>query len=211
MLVNSYPHRHAGGVGFLYNAKVAPAPDGLAPRHQPNNQIGPQRRMALDAATIALIRIDYEESDLTVVAIGLKYGRSPSYICRLAREGGWLMRSERLGRRPRSGPSISLHEREAIARRLSRVINKKLDQMENDMESGKLSPEEAERGAKTVASMIGGYDKVLVRAEDPDEERKRACPAADPGTVDEVERLQREIIERFERIQRRREAEGRSQ
>jgi uncharacterized protein YjcR len=163
--------------------------------------------MAFDVATLALIKVDYEESDLTVEKISLKYGCSPSYISRLAREGGWLLRSERLGRRSRSNPSISLQAREAIAQRLSRVINKKLDQMEQGMESGELSAEDAERGAKTVASMIGGFDKVVVRAEGPDEEEKRASQATDPGTVDEVERLQREIVERFERIQRRREAE----
>lgn len=163
--------------------------------------------MALDAATIALIRIDYEESDLTVVAIGLKFGRSPSYICRLAREGGWLLRSERLGRRPRSSSSAILQAREAIAHRLSRVINKKLDQMEKGMESGSLSAEDVERGAKTVGSMIGGLDKVVARQDRPDEDKQRTSPATNTGAVNEVERLQREIIERFERIQRRREAE----
>ena len=60
--------------------------------------------MALDAATIALIKIDYEESDLTVVAIGLKYGRSALvHLHGWRARDGWLMRSERLGRRPRSG------------------------------------------------------------------------------------------------------------
>ena len=163
--------------------------------------------MAFDAATKAAIRIDYEESDLTLVAIGLKYGCSPSYVSRLAREGGWLMRSERLGRTPRSHPPWSLQARETIAQRLSRVINKKLDQMEKGMESGSLSPEDVERGAKTVGSMIGGFDKVLARSDGPDEDKQRTSPAAAPGSIDEVERLQREIIERFERIQRRREAE----
>lgn len=163
--------------------------------------------MALSEATIALIRIDYEESDLTVAQIGLKHGRSPSYICRLAREGGWLMRSERLGRRQRSGASLTLQAREAIAQRLSRVINKKLDQMEKGMESGSLSPEDVERGAKTVGSMIEGLDKVVARQDRPDEDKQRKPRAADAAAVNEVERLQREIIERFERIQRRREAE----
>jgi hypothetical protein len=166
-----------------------------------------RRRKPLDEATVAAIRVEYEESDLTVEQIGLKYDRSPSYICRLAREGGWLMRSERLGRRPRSVASASLMAREVIAQRLSRVINKKLDQMEKGMESGSLSPEDAERGAKTVGSMIGGFDKVVARQDRPDEDKQRTSPAATPGSIDEVERLQREIIERFERIQRRRETE----
>ena len=163
--------------------------------------------MAFDAATKAAIRIDYEESDLTLVAIGLKYGCSPSYVSRLAREGGWLMRSERLGRRPRSNPPWSLQARETIAQRLSRVINRKLDQMEKNMQSGELGSTDVERDAKTVASMIGGFDRVLARSDGPDEDKKRTSPVANAGAIDEVERLQREIVERFERIQRRREAE----
>ena len=166
-----------------------------------------RRRAPLDAATKALIRVDYEESDLTVEQIGLKYDRSPSYICRLAREDGWLMRSERLGRRSRSSASATLQAREAIAQRLAKVINSKLDQMEKNMQSGELSSTDVERDAKSVASMIGGFDKVLTRPDRPDEDKQRTSPAANTGAVDEVERLQREIIERFERIQRRREAE----
>lgn len=163
-----------------------------------------RRRAPLDEATLALLKIDVEESDLTVVEIGVKYDRSPSYISRLSRERGWLTRSERLGRRPRSVPVASVQAREAIAQRISRVINTKLDQMEKGMESGELSAEDAERGGKMVTSMLGGLEKVVTRAEGQDEEKKRAF---DTGAADEVERLQREIIERFERIQRRREAE----
>ncbi|MEO8421065.1 MAG: hypothetical protein ABI457_07720 [Hyphomicrobium sp.] len=167
-----------------------------------------QRRKPLDAATLALIKIDVEESDLTLDEMSVKYDRAASYLSRLSREKGWLTRAERLGRRPRSAPVLSLGVREEIARRISRVINKKLDQMEKGMESGEFSAEDAERGGKMVTSMLGGLEKVVARAEGPDaEEEKRASPTTTTGVADEVERLQREIIERFERIQRRRDAE----
>ena len=162
--------------------------------------------MALDAATIALIKVDYVESDLTVEQIGLKYGRSSSFICRLAREGGWLMRSERMGWRPRSGSVPSHMAREAIAKRLARFINSKLDHLEIGMQNGTLSPDDAERGAKSVATIIGGFDKVMARPELPDEDKRKTGQHDNVGSVDAIERLQREIIERFERIQRRREA-----
>ena len=132
----------------------------------------------------------------------------PRYLSRLSREKGWLTRSERLGRRARSAPVLSIGLREEIARRISRVINKKLDQMEKGMESGELCADDAERGGKMVTSMLGGLERVVARAKGPDEEEKRTSPATNTGAVDEVERLQREIIERFERIQRRRDAEG---
>lgn len=157
---------------------------------------------ALDEATIALIKVDYEESSLTVAAIGKKYGVSASYICRLARERGWLMRTVRLGRRPRVATPLSGAGRALIAHRLCGVINKKIDQMENDMDSGELSSADLERDAKTIASMIGGMEKVTTG---PGEDK--VSKLDDAQDSDEVERLQREIIERFERIQSRREAE----
>ena len=41
--------------------------------------------MALDPATLAPMKVDYEESSLTVAAIGEKYGCSASYVSRMAR------------------------------------------------------------------------------------------------------------------------------
>ena len=67
-----------------------------------------QRRQPLDAATLALIKIDIEESDLTLDEMSVKYDRSASYLSRLSREKGWLTRSERLGRRARSAPVLSI-------------------------------------------------------------------------------------------------------
>ena len=95
--------------------------------------------MALDAATLALIKVDYEESSLTVAAIGEKYGHSPSYISRLARIHGWILRTQRLGRTPRMSAVLSQQARALIAHRLCSIINKKLDQMEKDMDSGVLT------------------------------------------------------------------------
>ena len=76
--------------------------------------------------------------------------------------------------------------------------------METDMQSGELSSADLERDAKSVASMIGGMEKVV---NGPDEDKERTPRAASVAAVNDVERIHREIIERFERIQRRREAE----
>jgi uncharacterized protein YjcR len=160
--------------------------------------------MAFDAATRALIKIDYEDGDLTVEKIGEKYGCSASLVSKMAREGGWLMRSERRGFRPRAGSVTSRTAREAIAQRLARFINRKLDYLEIGMQNGTVTPDEAERGTKQVAAMIGGFGKVVGRPERPDEDKRKSASHAD--SVDDVERLQREIIERFARLERRREA-----
>jgi hypothetical protein len=165
---------------------------------------------ALNEATIGLIRVDYEEGALTVAAIGEKYGVSASYVCRLARERGWLMRTDRLGRRPRTSAALSATGRALIAHRLCGVINKKIDQMEKDMESGALSSADLERDSKTIASMIGGMHKVIPVPIEDKVSKPDAAPSTAVANTDEVERLQREIIERFERIQSRREVEGRS-
>ena len=84
------------------------------------------------------------------------------------------------------------------------IIIRKLDLMEKGLEDGTLSVEEAERHSKSISSMVGGYGKVK---EAPRAEKKGKRGKADAIADDDaVERLQREIIERFERIQRRREA-----
>ena len=57
--------------------------------------------------------------------------------------------------------------------------------------------------------MIGGMEKVAATGAHADKERKPKPAAATPTTLGEAERLHREIIERFERIQRRRNAEAR--
>ena len=164
--------------------------------------------MALDEATIALVKYDYEETDLTIVAIGKKHGCSPSYICRLARNRGWLLRSIRLGRTLRTPMVVSEAARALIAQRLCSLISKKLDQMEKDMETGTLGSSDLERDTKSVGAMMTGMDKVLAPANaDKKHKAKEAAAAEADPAIEDVERLQREIVERFERIERRREAE----
>ena len=134
--------------------------------------------MALDEATIALVKYDYEETDLTIIAIGKKLGCSPSYICRLARNRGWLLRSIRLGRTPRTPVPVSAAARAGIAQRLCSLINKKLDQMEKDMESGALGSSDLERDTKSVGAMMSGMEKVMERRRIEDEKQKTKDAAA---------------------------------
>jgi len=162
--------------------------------------------VVLDEAALAEIKRLYEGSALTLVEIGARFARTPSGISRLARTHGWVMRSVARGWAPRrqllSGPKA----RALVAHRLCDAITKKLDQMETDMASGKYGPEDYERDAKSLAAMVGGLDKVAATAADADEEQQPK--AAEPGAISDVERLQREIIERFACIQRRRNAEA---
>ena len=103
--------------------------------------------------------------------------------------------------------AVSEAARAGIAQRLCNLINKKLDQMEKDMDSGALGSSDLERDTKSVGAMMSGMDKVLAPA-DADKKQKTkdaAAPEVD-ACLDDCARLQREIIERFERIERRREA-----
>ena len=47
-----------------------------------------------------------------------------------------------------------------IKRRMCKVINRKLKEMEQGMQSGDMEPAELERHTKVVTSMIGGLQKV---------------------------------------------------
>jgi hypothetical protein len=162
--------------------------------------------MALDPAMLAPMKVDYEESSLTVAAIGEKYGCSASYVSRMARTHGWILRTQRLGRTPRAPAVLSQQARALIAHRMCSIINKKLDQMEKDMDSGVLTSPDLERDSKTIGSMVIGVEKIVPRSEEDKESKRDAAEAAPVAEDDAVERLQREIIERFERIQRRRDA-----
>jgi len=162
----------------------------------------------LDEATLAEIKDLYQGSELTLAAIGARYGRSPSGISRLARAHGWLMRSVARGWAPRRTLLSGAKARAYLAHRLCQTVGMKLDQMEKDMACGKLSSEDFERDTKSVASMMGGMDKATATDADKDPKPKSERAAAESAPASDVERLQREIIERFERIQRRRNAEA---
>ena len=162
--------------------------------------------MALEESTLALMKVDYEESSLTVDQIGAKYHCSPSYVSRCAREKGWILRTQRLGRAPRLASTLSQQARLLIAHRMCGIINKKLDQMEKDMDSGVMSSADLELASKTIGTMVVGMERmapwpVADKVSNPD-----AAQAAVPSEGDAVERLHLEIVERLERIERRRNA-----
>ncbi len=161
--------------------------------------------MALDKAAEAEIKRLYLETNVTLVKIGEQFGIAASSISRLARTRGWPMRWERMGRSPRTMQSSTPKARAALVHRLCIAIDKKLDQMETNMASGKLGSSDYERDAKAVGSMINGMEKVAVAGADADKEQKPK--SAGPAAATEADRIRREIVERFERIQRRRNAE----
>jgi hypothetical protein len=164
----------------------------------------------LDEATLAEIKDLYQGNDLTLAEIGQRYGRTPSGISRLARTHGWMMRSVVRGWAPHRTLLSTPKVRAYLAHRLCRAIGIKLDQMEKDMADGKLSSQDFERDAQSVGSMIGGLEKVVATATDADKDPKPQSgrPPAQSAPASDVERIHREIIERFERIQRRRNAEA---
>lgn len=165
--------------------------------------------MALDEAAMAELERLYREGELTLAELGNRFGRSPSGISRLARTRGWPMRWDAMGRAPRKSMPSTPAVRAVLAVKLCGVIEKKLEQMEAAMERGELASEDLERDARAVASMIGGMEKVAATGAHADTKRKAKSEDADGEG--NVERLQREIMARFEQIQRRRQAEGGSE
>ncbi|NSL71205.1 hypothetical protein C6Y62_05145 [Hyphomicrobium sulfonivorans] len=166
------------------------------------------RKPKFDPQTLLLIQRDYEEGKLGLEDIGLRYGCSGALICKYARQHEWRRRRQttEAQKRAMAAPKPRKPATKIIAQRLCKVINRKLDQMEKDMASGALSSADLERDAKTVASMIGGMQKV-VQVPGEDKVMKPDDANAGAGNAHEVERLQREIIERFEQIERRRASE----
>jgi len=160
---------------------------------------------ALNEAAIAIAARLWQTTALTQAKIAKAAGVRPPTISRWIEAGI-------LGERPgapaaRKRSFTRRRAGKAIAERIYRIINTKLEQMEEGMANGTLAPTDVERYAKSVASMVGGFDKALPAK--PNERKKRKPKPGDSGdaAVSEVERLQREIIERFERIQQRRQSE----
>jgi hypothetical protein len=168
--------------------------------------------MALDDAALAEIERLYREGKVTLAEIGRRFNRAPTGISRLARAHGWPMRWDVMGYAPRMQRLSTPKARALLAHKLCEAITTKLEQMEKGMKSGELGSADFERDAKAVTSMIGGMEKVTATVPDADEERKpKSADAGTAASSGEAERLHREIIERFERIQRRRNAEAGSQ
>ena len=74
------------------------------------------------------------------------------------------------------------------------------------MDSGVLTSPDLERDSKTIGLMVIGVEKIVPRSEEEKVSKRDAVEAAPLAEDDDVARLQLEIIERIERIQRRREA-----
>jgi hypothetical protein len=163
----------------------------------------------LDKAAEEEIKVLYLDSDETLAQIGARYGVTAPAISQLARRRGWPMRYDRNDVRL-PGADVLQHVRAHVAQRMGAALVVKLRKMEAAMRSGKLSSQDFERDAKSVAAMMIGFDKTTAGHEDNNKTAKSAG-AGEPEPLDEAERLHREILERFDRIQRRRDAEGGSE
>ena len=149
-------------------------------------------------------RVLFETTNQTQAEIAKAVGRSVSTISRWAARENWQRPGEK--NKPPREPNFSRRRAGvAIGKRIHSFIIRKLDEMEKGMEDGTLTPEAAESGSKMISSMIGGFDKAVPNPNE-GSKRRRGADDGKPAAVDEVARLQREIIERFERIERRREA-----
>jgi hypothetical protein len=160
----------------------------------------------LDEATLAEIKRLHQANELTLAVIGARYGMAATSVSKLARVHGWPSRSELIGRAPQSFRRVSARTHARLVRRLYDTISMMLEQMEAAMKSGKLTAQDFERTGKSAAAMISSVSKAT--AAEPDGVEKKKPNARPAASADDAERLHREIIERLERIQRRRNAEA---
>jgi hypothetical protein len=173
-----------------------------------NDRLG----MVLDQEALAEMKRLHQGNELTLAEIGARFGRSATSVTKLAHKYGWTPRSELLGYAPRLKLPTTPRALELVVVRMCGTIVMKLDQMEKGMQSGTLTSEDCERDAKSLATLVGNTLKALATGPDAQKHaNKEQQPATfEPAPVsDEAERLHREIVERFERIQRSRELAAR--
>ena len=166
--------------------------------------------MRFDAATLAEIKRLHQALELTLAEIGARYGIAATAVSKLARREGWPSRSELTGRSPRKLQPVAAQSRTRLICRLYNTITMMLELMEAEMKSGSLKAPDFERIGKSVAAMLGGLSKATATEPDGDETQKPTA-AGSAVAADEAERLHREIVERFARIQQRRNAEAGSE
>jgi hypothetical protein len=169
--------------------------------------------MAFTSEEEAEIKRLYHANVLTLDDIGARYGKSGQAIAKLAHRRDWPRRAELAGTARRSLVAIS-RALEQVLVRMGAAMNAKLEQMEKGMQAGELGSEEFERDSKAIAAMAAVMQKAIAAGPNAQQNAKKEPhpqPAEPGATADEIERLQREIMERFERIQRRRNAEAGSE
>ena len=169
--------------------------------------------MAFTSEEEAEIKCLYHANVLTLDDIGARYGKSGQATAKLAHRRDWPRRAELAGSVPRSLVAIS-RALEQVMVRMGAAMNAKLEQMEKGMQAGELSSEEFERDSKAIAAMAAVMQKAIAAGPNAQKnaQKEQQSHSAEPGAaVDEIERLQREIMDRFERIQRRRNAEAGSE
>jgi hypothetical protein len=169
--------------------------------------------MTISDEMLAQIKRLHHANALTLDQIGERFGLTGGAISKLARANGWPARDRSKGHaahRFRFGE----RERNELVHQLYSTTLQILEQMEAEMASGKPGTQDVERAAKAVAAMIGSVGKMTMAGRDGNKTHKPKSSGADEDRSDaasRVERLQREIIERFEGIQRRRNAEAGSE
>lgn len=163
--------------------------------------------MAFSEADLAEMKRLHQANVLTLDEIAEQFGIAATTVSKIARTHGWPSRSELKGRAARSFRRVSAQAEARLLRQLYDTTLRMLAQMEAEMAGGNLGTQDIERAAKAVAAMVGSVGKVTMAGPDGDTTQ---TPDADESrdSAANVERLKREIIERFESIQRRRNAEG---
>src|SRR5688572_23137504 len=113
-------------------------------------------------------RVLFETTNQTQAEIAKAVGRSVSTISRWAARENWQRPGEK-NKPPREANFSRRRANLAIAKGMHKVIIRKLDEMENGLENGTLSVDDAERTSKIIGSMVSGYGKVT---ETPHAEKK---------------------------------------
>ncbi len=157
----------------------------------------------------AAVERAYVSGEETVAAIARRHKTSPSTIRSHASRNGWSRASGKASPPAPVDEDRDLHlaERQRIARRLTKAIDRILAKMENRMAHEKKKGTEPttaadqERDSRLVHSLIRSLEKVTEFEADLDKAGSGRADAADARAfADEAERVRAEIAERLARL-----------
>ena len=148
-----------------------------------------------------LIESAYVTSTETLESIATRFGIAPATISNRRSKFGWPPRRAGAIRKEAEPTAVGLSDKAATIARFYRLINLKLEHLEEDMaRSNERTPADHDRETRALGTLIRNYEKVSGLEQGSNDDDKQS--ASGPERQAEAEAWRRELAERLVRIRR---------
>jgi transposase-like protein len=146
-----------------------------------------------------LIESAYLNSTETIASISERFGISPATIHSRRIKYGWAPRRAGAIKKAAEPTAAGLSDKAALIARFYRLINLKLEHLEEDMaRSNERTPADNERETRALGTLIRNYEKVSGLEQDGGDDGKQ--DGNGPEHRAEAEAIRRELAQRLVRL-----------